>query len=304
MEQRSELGEFLRSRRARTSPDDVDLPAYERRRVSGLRREELAQLAGISVGYYTRLEQGHSSNVSDSVLDSLASALRLAPDERAHLRSLTRTGRKSPARARPERLRDSVKLVVDSLGNMPALVLGRFGDVLTWNRLAHALLAGHLPFEAPHRAADRPNWTRLFFLDPHMRELFSDWPEKAKNTVADLRLTAGGHPDDVGLAELVGELSMKSPEFRALWAAHPVRRCAFHDRTFHHPVVGELTLSDELLTLPDDDGQRLVVFNAVPGSSSAAALVLLAELAAGDFEEPLPGAAAAREGGRSQRRGG
>ncbi|MFD9734587.1 helix-turn-helix domain-containing protein [Umezawaea sp. NPDC059074] len=279
MAQRSELGEFLRSRRARTKPEDVGVPAYDRRRVTGLRREELAQLAGISVGYYTRLEQGHRSTVSDSVLDSLAAALRLAPDERTHLRSLTRTVRTAPARARPERLRESVRLLVDALGGVPAIVLGRFGDVLTWNRLGHALLAGHLPFDAPHRA-DRPNWTRLFFLDPNTRELFADWPEKAKNTVADLRLTAGARPDDARIAELVGELSVQSPEFRALWAAHPVRRCAFHDRTFHHPVVGDLTLSDELLTLPDDDGQRLVVFNAVPGSSSAAALVLLAELAA------------------------
>ncbi|EWC64143.1 putative DNA-binding protein [Actinokineospora spheciospongiae] len=277
MDQRSELGGFLRSRRARTRPEDVGLPAYERRRVPGLRREEVARLTGISVGYYTRLEQGHGANVSDSVLDSLAGALRLAPDERTHLRSLTRPGRKSPTRAAPEHVRDSVRLLVGSLGDIPALVLGRSGDVLTWNRLAHALLAGHLPREAPERVDDRPNWTRLFFLDPRTRELFSDWPEKAKDTVADVRLALGAHPGDSSLAELVGELLGRSTEFRTLWSEHPVRRCTSHNREYHHPLVGDLTLSDELLTLPDDDGQRLVVFSADPRSPSAAALALLAE---------------------------
>ncbi|KOX20018.1 XRE family transcriptional regulator [Saccharothrix sp. NRRL B-16348] len=282
MDHRSELGEFLRSRRARISPEEAGVPRYGRRRVPGLRREELAQLAGISVGYYVRLEQGHPVNTSDSVLDSLARALRLTADEHAHLRGLIRSGPVRPTRARPDRLRKTVRSVVWSLGHMPALVLGVFGDVLVWNRLAHALLAGHLPFGAPDRAADRPNWVRLFFLDPHVRELFADWSEKARDTVADLRLMAGRYPDDPRLAELVGELSLKSPEFRSLWSTHPVRRCAFHDRRFRHPVVGELTLNDELMALPEDEGQRLVVFTAAPGSSSAAALTLLAELAESD----------------------
>lgn len=277
---------------------------YGRRRVPGLRREELARLTGISVGYYTRLEQGHSAAVSDSVLDSLAGALRLAPDERAHLHSLTRPRRKSPTRAGPEHVRDSVRLLVGSLGDIPALVLGRSGDVLTWNRLAHALLAGHLPLEAPEHVANRPNWTRMFFLDPHLRELFRDWPEKARDTVADVRLALGAHPDDSSLAELVGALLVQSTEFRALWSEHPVRRCTSHDREYHHPVVGNLTLSDELLTLPDDDGQRLVVFTAAPGSPSAAALGLLAELAAGDSGKPRPGTARTRHSGRGQRRSG
>ncbi|MCG8914329.1 helix-turn-helix transcriptional regulator [Actinokineospora sp. PR83] len=298
MDPRSELGEFLRSRRARTKPEDLGLPGYGHRRVPGLRREELARLAGISVGYYTRLEQGHGAAVSDSVLDSLAGALRLAPDERAHLRSLTRPRRKSPTRAGPEHVRDGVRLLVDSLGHLPALVLGRSGDVLTWNRLAHALLAGHLPLEAPERVDNRPNWTKLFFLDPRMRELFADWLGKARDTVADVRLALGGHPDDGNLTELVGELLVESTEFRALWSEHPIRRCTSHDRGYHHPVVGDLTLSDELLTLPDDDGQRLVVFNATPASPSAAALGLLAELTAGDPGKPRP----ARRSGRGQRR--
>ncbi|ONI84792.1 transcriptional regulator [Saccharothrix sp. ALI-22-I] len=305
MDQRSELAEFLRSRRAGISPEEAGVPLYGRRRVPGLRREELARLAGISVSYYVRLEQGQPVNTSDSVLDALARALRLDPDERSHLRSLIRTTPARPVRARPERLRDSVRQVVHSLDHLPALVLGLFGDVLVWNRLAHALLAGHLPFEAPERPAERPNWTRLFFLDPHMRELFTDWPDKARDTVADLRLIAGRYPDDTRLAELVGELSLKSPDFRALWSAHPVRRCAFHDRRFHHPVVGELTLTDELLALPDDEGQRLVLFNAAPDSSSAAALTLLAELAAADADARRgPGVADAGEDGRSRHRGG
>lgn len=275
MDQRAELGDFLRSRRARVSPADAGVPHHGRRRVPGLRREELAPLAGISVGYYTRLEQGKQVNVSGAVVDALARALRLDRAEWAHLRRLAGVEPAGTSPARPERLRDGVRLLVESMGHLPALVLGRVGDVLAWNRLGHALLAGHLPFE------DRPNWVRLMFLDPRLRELFADWQEKARDTVADLRVISGRYPGDRRVAGLVAELRA-DPGFRALWESHPVRRCAHHARRYRHPVVGELTLTDELLTLPDDDGQRLVVFNAEPDSSSAAALTLLAELAAGD----------------------
>lgn len=275
LERVSQLGEFLRSRRARLRPVDAGLVDYgDQRRVPGLRREELAALAGVSAGYYTRLEQGQSGNASAEVLDAIASALRLDADERAHLHTLARPTPSARRRRRPppERLPDRVARLVESLDPLPALVLGRHNDVLTWNAMAHALLAGHL---AP---SDRPNWVRLFFLDPHVRALFGNWADKARDTVADLRLIAGRRQDDPGLAELVGELVMKSTEFAALWSAHPVRTCAHHTREYRHPVVGALTLTDELLSLPDEDGMRLVVFHAEPGSPSAAGLELLRQV--------------------------
>ncbi|MCP2167538.1 helix-turn-helix transcriptional regulator [Goodfellowiella coeruleoviolacea] len=294
MQQRPELGEFLRSRRARVRPDDIGLATYGgRRRVPGLRREELAQLAGISVGYYTRLEQGQSPNASDAVLAAIARVLRLDEAERAHLHALARPAPRARRRVAPERLRPAVQLMIDSLTDVPALVLGRRTDVLAWNPLAHALLAGHLDRDSVRHPHTRPNWARLFFLDPHLRELVTDWPGKARDTVADLRLIAGRHPDDPRLAELVGELTMRSAEFAALWSAHPVRRCARHTREYRHPVVGPLTLNDELLTLPDDEGQRLVVFTVAPGSASQAALRLLADLVADAQPAPTPRAAPA-----------
>ncbi|MFI0465956.1 helix-turn-helix transcriptional regulator [Saccharopolyspora sp. 5N102] len=279
VDQRSELGEFLRSRRARIGPEEAGIVTYGgRRRVPGLRREELAQLAGVSAGYYTRLEQGQSPNASDAVLDAVARVLRLDEDERAHLYGLARRKPKGRKRSRPEQLRPAIRVMIESFGDVPALVLGRRTDVLAWNRMAHALLAAHLDFDAPQRVADRPNWARLFFLDPHLRELFGDWARKAKDTAADLRLIAGRYPHDPKLTELIGELTMNSPEFAALWAAHPVSGCAHDRRSYHHPLVGTLTLGTELLQIPDDEGQRIAVFNAEPGSSSEAALKLLADL--------------------------
>ncbi|MEC3975246.1 helix-turn-helix domain-containing protein [Amycolatopsis sp. H20-H5] len=276
MDQGALLGEFLRSRRARLSPGDVGLSEFGgRRRVPGLRREELAQLAGVSAGYYTRLEQGQRATASEAVLDALARALLLDDDERTHLHGLAHRKAQSRRRPRPEVLRPGIRVMIDSFAEVPALVLGRRTDVLAWNPMAHALLAGHLDVEAPQLPAARPNWARLFFLDPHTRELFVDWARKADDTIADLRLIAGRHPDDLRLHELIGELTMKSTEFAARWSAHPVRTCASHTREYAHPVAGRLTLADELLRLPDDEGQRLVVFNAEPGSPSEAALKLL-----------------------------
>ncbi|WP_433176252.1 helix-turn-helix transcriptional regulator [Actinoallomurus sp. CA-150999] len=287
MERSPELGEFLRSRRARLRPEDAGLADYGgRRRVPGLRREELARLAGVSVGYYTRLEQGQSPGASDAVLDAIARVLRLDGDERTHLYTLARPAPGPRRRPAPERLRPAIRVMVESLGDVPALVLGRRVDVLAWNRMGHALLAGHLDFHAPERPADRPNWARLFFLDPHIRALFTDWDKKARDTVADLRVIAGRYPDDRLLAELIGELTMKSTEFSAMWSAHPVRRCAHHTREYRHPVVGPLTLTDELLQLPDDEGQRLAIFTAEPDSPSRSALRLLAGLTAEHVERP------------------
>ncbi|WP_129842000.1 helix-turn-helix transcriptional regulator [Streptomyces sp. RFCAC02] len=277
MEQRTDLGEFLRTRRARLRPEDVGLPDYGgRRRVPGLRREELTQLAGVSAGYYTRLEQGQSPNASDAVLDAVARVLRLDDVERSHLHSLARRTPRTRRRSRPERLRPSTELMIDALGGVPALVIGRCNDVLAWNRSAHALLAGHLPYRAPEQPRQRPNIARQVFLDPHTRELYADWHGKARDTVADLRMTAARRPDDPELAGLIGELTLKSPEFASLWAAHPVHKCVAPTRVFHHPVVGSMTLNNELMELAHDPGQRLAIFTAAPDSPSAAALRLLA----------------------------
>ncbi|MFF2430902.1 helix-turn-helix transcriptional regulator [Streptomyces mirabilis] len=282
MERRSELGEFLRTRRARLRPEDVGLPDYGgRRRVPGLRREELAQLAGVSAGYYTRLEQGQSPNASDTVLDAIARVLQLDEAERSHLHSLARHRPKPRRHPRPEQLRPSVQLMIDAFGDAPALVLGRYSNVLAWNRTAHALLAGHLAYEAPQQPRRRPNIARLVFLDSHTRELYADWRSKARDTVADLRLTAGRYPDDPELTELIGELTLKSPEFASLWAAHPVHKCVPHyTRDFRHPLVGSMTLNNELMELTNDEGQRMAVFTADEGSASAVALRLLADLSA------------------------
>ncbi|MGC0415682.1 helix-turn-helix transcriptional regulator [Embleya sp. AB8] len=297
MDAHTELGEFLRSRRARLRPEDAGLPTFGgRRRVPGLRREELAQLAGVSAGYYTRLEQGQSPNASDAVLDAVARVLRLDDAERAHLYTLARPKPKARRRAaRPEQLPPGVRVMIDSFGDVPALVMGRFLDVLCWNPMAHALLAGHLDFDAPNRPAERPNIARMMFLDPHMRELYPDWSYKARSTVADLRLIAGRRPQAPGLTGLIGELTVGSQEFAKLWAAHTVGDCGPDARAYHHPLVGEMTLLTQLLTLAKDEDQRVAVFNAEPGSPSEAALHLLADLVAGE-SRPGSGSAQARPG--------
>lgn len=242
----------------------------------GLRREELAQLAGVSAGYCTRLEQGQSPHVSDAVLDAVARVLALDEAERAHLYALARPKPRTPrGAARHERIRPGVRHMIDSFGDVPALVMGRFLDVLAWNPMAHALLAGHFDFDAPNRPTERPNIARMLFLDPHMRELYDDWPRKARATVADLRLIAGGHPDTPGLSALVGELTVRSDEFAKLWAAHTVGDCGTGVRTYHHPTVGTMALRAEFMILPGDGGQRVAVFCPEPGSRSEAALRLL-----------------------------
>lgn len=286
MDRRSDLGEFLRSRRARLRPEDAGLINYgERRRVPGLRREEIAQLAGVSVGYYSRLEQGQSVNASDAVLAAVARVLRLNEEEWAHLQSLARHKPKARRRPRVESVRPTIRRVVESFERVPALVVGRRSDVLAWNRMAHALLAGHLDFDAPTRAADQPNMARLAFLEPHSRELYVDWKRKAHDVVAYLRMSAARYHDDSRLTDLVGELCVGSTEFAALWSTHPVRECAHNLREYRHPLVGLMTLNDELFQLPDDDGQRLVVITAEVGSPSEAALTLLAELVATDVRQ-------------------
>ncbi|MFE9692075.1 helix-turn-helix transcriptional regulator [Micromonospora sp. NPDC005806] len=271
-----ELGEFLRSRRARLAPEDVGVVSYGARRVPGLRREELAQLAGVSITYYTRLEQGQSGNASDAVIEALARALRLTDDERAHLHDLARPRpgrRRRPAR--PDTASQGVRQLIAAMTEVPALVLGRRTEVLAWNSLAHRLLAGHLDPDAPDRPVDRPNLTRMLFLDPHTRDLHVRWEEEAARAVAALRLVAGRHADDRELAELIGELSMKSPAFAALWSRHPVQTCVSGTKRLRHPVVGEFDLDFEMLHLPGDAGHRLMTYPAAVGSPAEAALRLL-----------------------------
>lgn len=272
----SELGEFLRSRRDALTPERAGIVSYGMRRVPGLRREELAQLAGMSVAYYTRLEQGQSVAASDSILDTLARALQLRDDERLHLFELARPRPSRRGRSpRPEHASPGGLQLLDAMSGVPALILGRRNDVLGWNRLGHALLAGHLPFDAPHDPRRRPNVVRMLFRDPHTRELYRCWDEEAALVVASLRFVAAQYPDDRALAELVGELSMNSAEFAALWVKHTVKLCSSGTKYLHHPEVGDLDTHYEALHLPDAEGQRLLTHTAPRGGASAHALQLL-----------------------------
>ena len=279
MEVRAELGEFLQTRRARLRPEDLGLISYgERRRVPGLRREELAQLAGVSVSYYTRLEQGQSVNASDEVLDAIATALRLESDERDYLLRVAHPPRTRRRPLPPQQARPGVRQMLDAMSEVPALVLGRANDVLAWNALGHALFAGHVDVDSPSRPAERPNMSLMLFLDQHYRDLYVDWKAKARGNVADLRKHSAAHPDDLRLQAVVGELTMKSPEFAALWAAHPVRSCDPIRRDYRHPLVGCLSLSQEAWVQTVDADQRLIVMSAEPGSPSEAALRLLSSM--------------------------
>ncbi|MDN3297665.1 helix-turn-helix transcriptional regulator [Streptomyces ficellus] len=275
MDQRAELSEFLRSRRARLKPEDVGLPEFGRhRRVPGLRREELAQLAGVSVAYYTRLEQGNGRNVSGEVLDAIARALRLTDAERDHLTHLAKPTYKKKRRAsvtRPQTVRPALRLLLDAMDGVPAYLLGRRLDIIGWNRMARALLGDFAALEPQER-----NMAWQVFLAPNARDLYVDWEAKATEVVSVLRMYAGCSADDPQLSALVGELSVKSPEFRALWAAHTVQDKGHGVKRLRHPLVGELTLAYETLKVPDDHDLHLVAYTAEPGSRSADALGLLA----------------------------
>lgn len=271
------LGEFLRARRAQVDPHDVGLPwVGGRRRVAGLRREELAQLAGVSASYYTRLEQGQSVNASDAVLDAIARALGLDDHERQHLRTLARARPVRQSRSVSERVDPMTSDLLDSLTDLPALVVGLRLDVLAWNPLAHALLAGHLDYDAVERPAERPNLARMLFLDCHTRDLYVDWQRKARAVVGNLRLVAGRHPDDLALAALIGELSMKSADFVTLWRDHRVKPCEADSYQLQHPTVGPLTVTQHNLVVARASGQSVCIVTAVAGSPSADTLGLLA----------------------------
>jgi transcriptional regulator with XRE-family HTH domain len=269
----SDIAEFLTSRRARVTPEQVGLPTYAARRVKGLRREEVASLASVSVEYYKRLERGNASGVSDGVLEALARALRLDDAERAHLFDLARAANPiAPNRRRPaqRRVRPVVLRILESI-SAPAIVRNSRVDYLAANPLGRALYAPL--FDSAEQPA---NSARFTFLDPATQEFYVEWERTAKDLVAHLRSEAGGNPYDRGLSDLVGELSTRSEAFRTWWAAHNVRYQQTGTKRLRHPVVGELELDYEVMDVSADDGLTISVYSAEPGSRSAEALDLLA----------------------------
>jgi transcriptional regulator with XRE-family HTH domain len=277
-----ELGAFLQACRARVRPDQVGVRAVGTRRVQGLRREELALLAGVSASYYARLEQGQSRNASPPVLEAIARALELSPAERQHLHTLAEAAdRPVPVVAPPVETADPALLeLLRALGPVPALVLGRRSDVLAWNPLGHALLAGHVDPQSVERPGERPNMVRVIFLDPHCRELYQDWRAKAEAVVGNLRLVAGKFPTDPELASLVGTLMLASPEFGRMWTDQRVQACEVASYDLRHPLIGRLTVTQQTLRSVHAAEQSLVTCTAPVGSPSAEALTLLAQLVA------------------------
>lgn len=273
----TELGAFLRSRRQAARPDRATVLFPGPRRVPGLRREELAAAAGISVSYYTRIEQGRGGQASPAVLSALARVLVLDDHERGHLHRLAGWSPQDAPAAVPEQLRIGLAGVVRHLHEVPAGVLGRGMDVLAWNPVCHALIAPHIPFDAPDRDATRPNWARLLFTDARCREPFLDWAATARDLVGRLRTSAGRLPGDPHVDAVVAELRAGSAEFRALWSTHPVQGRPLGLVRLRHPVVGDLELHDEILVAAEDSGQTLVTFHAEPGSTNEKALHALVE---------------------------
>jgi transcriptional regulator with XRE-family HTH domain len=284
----TDIRDFLISRRARISPEQAGLPDFGyggKRRVQGLRREEVAMLSGISVEYYTRLERGKATGVSHEVLDAIARTLQLDDAERAHLFDLVRTAATSgPARRRPsqERVRPAVQRILDSMLAVPAYVRNGRLDILAGNQLGKAVYS-QVFLQAQAQA---PNMARFIFLSPHAREFFTSWEGIASDAAAILRAEAGRNPYDRRLSDLIGELSTRSDEFRVRWAAHNVKFHRTGTKQLHHPVVGDLTLAYEALELPADHGQRILVYTAEPASPSDDALKLLASWSATPPEEP------------------
>ncbi|MFG2332605.1 helix-turn-helix transcriptional regulator [Streptomyces sp. NPDC048604] len=273
------LGAYLKTRRGRVTPVDVGLRTYgTTRRVPGLRREELAHLAGVSAGYYTRLEQGQAGTASRQVLDALAGVLRLDPAETAHLHNLAgQPAAPRLVRPRPEKPHPRVLALLASLGETtPAVVLGRRGDVLAWNRSGHALVAAHVGFDGPADPARRPSVPRMFFLDPLARDLYRNWAELARIHVAYLRLTAGRYPTDARLAELIGELSMHSREFAMLWAKGDVADCTVGTMLLRHPTVGRLDVDYQVWLQPESPDHRLEVYTPNDAASTDALRLLSA----------------------------
>jgi transcriptional regulator with XRE-family HTH domain len=268
----TELRDFLRTRRARITPEEAGLPPRPgARRVPGLRREEVAMLAGVSVDYYIRLERGRTVTASESVLDAVARAMRLDDTERAHLMTLARPSRARRRPMPPQQVRPALRRVLDGWTDTPAVLLGRRMDVLGANRLARAL---YTDFEALPR--HERNMARYIFLDESARALYTDWESSARGTVAALHLYAGRHPDDPQLADLVGELSIRDSDFRQWWADHDVFSHSYGSKSYYHPVAGNLTLDYVALNPTGDPDLLLGLHTVEPGSPSEQGLRLLA----------------------------
>lgn len=288
MQTDNRLGEFLRARREVARPEDYGLPEPSRRRTPGLRREEVALLAGISTDYYVRLEQGRDKHPSEPVMAALARVFALNDEGAAHLRELARPASKRRRRvARVERVAPQLARLLEAWPNTPAVVMGRYLDVLANNRLAAAV---------NHCSVAGQNQVRVVFLDPDARRVYADWPTVAAETVASLRATAGGDLDDPRLTDLVGELSLKSEDFRQLWARHDVAVKTSGIKRYQHPMVGEVSLRYETFSVNAAPGQTLLVYHAEPGSPSEEALRLLGAVAADTpveaVEEAVAGGAA------------
>ncbi|WP_369358089.1 helix-turn-helix transcriptional regulator [Streptomyces sp. cg2] len=274
-----EISAFLKARRAALDPAEVGLPdGFGRRRVRGLRREEVARLAGISVDYYTRIEQGRAPAVSDSVLDAIARALRLSHGEVTYLRNVAVPRRRpaaGPEGCRPmpaQTVRPEIRQLMEAMDpSVAAVVLGRGLDILAWNGAG-----GRLSFDLGGLPPERRNTALLVFLEPAAREFYPEWERKAEEVVGNLRADSGRHPDDPRICEVVGELLDRSPEFRRMWAAQGVYECLRGTKRIRHPEAGELTVTFESFRLAADPDQVLMTYTAPPGSASEARLRTLA----------------------------
>jgi len=278
VDNRSEIRDFLTSRRAKITPGAAGLTSYGTRRVPGLRRAEVAQLAGVSIEYYSRLERGNLSGVSESVLDALARALYLDDAERAHLYDLARasvTQARKRHRPAPQGVRRNVQRLLDAMAESPAVIMNGRTDALAANQLGRALFAP--VFADPIRP---PNFARFTFLDIRARDFWIEWDRIADDTVELLRAQAGRDPYDKALTDLIGELATRSQEFRHRWAAHDVRLHRTGMKHFRHPVIGDLHLTYEVLELATDEGLSLVAYGTEPGTASEDGLRMLASWSA------------------------
>ncbi|MEV0109306.1 helix-turn-helix transcriptional regulator [Nocardia sp. NPDC050799] len=290
MSNRAEVREFLMTRRAKLTPERAGIPVTAGRRVPGLRRSEVAALAGVSVEYYAKLERGAIAGASASVLDAISGALQLDDTERAHLLDLARTADGIPTSGRHRRratktsiARPSLQWTLDSIRDAIAFVRNPRQDLLAVNQLGRAFYSPVLG-----EAGRLPNLARFQFLDPTAREFYPDWELFAEMCVAIMRTEAGRDPHDRDLQNLVGELSTRSETFRRLWGAHNVRTHGTGTKRFHHPEVGELVLAYEELAITAEPGHILMIYTAEPGSPSAERLQILASWAPAPDTLPAP----------------
>jgi transcriptional regulator with XRE-family HTH domain len=261
------LGEFLRARRDAADPDELSIPSYGRRRVAGVRREELAAMAGVSASYYVRIEQG-AVTASPAVLEAIASALGLDDDDRRHMFQLARTRDYGPDAPRPNQLPGQVDQLMRSVTTIPIGVLGHDMTLLGWNRLAHAVFAEFVDFDAPWSTPGGVNWARVLFCDARCQALFANWDAVTIDVAGRLRTSLARDPDNPAVREIIDELQRDSPRFATLWGWKPVRERPLGTVYIDHPTVGPLELRDTVMRLADADEQLVLVFQAEPGSDS------------------------------------